>query len=117
VEQITINGKEIKLMCGYADGFRYIVHDGDEGIIFNDEMACNIEEGNLPDNEGIISLLIQKAIEGINKRWEHSHDLSITIGPFSIHVANKTETKFFTIGKDINETKLAAIRYVIEQKE
>lgn len=56
-----------KWKVNLAEGFNIGVYDGDVGITFKDEFSCNNEELHLEHNEGINSILLQKAIEGINK--------------------------------------------------
>ncbi len=57
----------IKWKVEKAEGFIIDIFDGDIGIVFNNEMACNAEELNESHNEGINSLLSQRAIEGVNR--------------------------------------------------
>jgi hypothetical protein len=114
---MDVTAEEIKWMCELADGFRYIVHDGDEGIIFNDEMACNIEEGNLPHNEGIISFLIQRAIEGVNKKArENEHGWQIAFDVYNGYIFafphHYTDDEYHEFGEISESAKLAALRYV-----
>lgn len=104
----------IKWLIGHADGFEIQIIDGDQGLIFKQELSCNIEEFDICHNEGIRSLLLQKAIDGVN---EHSEDHQI------VQYFNKIVVEFDggyfecnLFEKTMDKLKESALKYIYEQE-